>query len=405
MTERLYYTDPYVRAFDAAVLSVTSADGRPAARLDRTAFYPTSGGQPFDTGTLNGARVLQVEEDDAGDILHIVEGALEPGPAHGEIDWERRFDHMQQHTGQHVLSAACARVCNAPTVSFHLGADRSTIDLSREPSPAEIAAAEEAANRVVWENRPVSIRFASADEAAKMALRKESRRGGELRLIEVQDFDLSACGGTHVARTGEIGVIAVAGWERVKGGLRVEFVCGRRAVTTFRSLRDIVSAGARALTVHPSELPGSVERLQADAKEHARTIKRLQERLASHEAEALAAAAVPIGPGRVVVAVLDGWDAAGLKTIASSISARPGHAAVLLGSPPAASPLVVARAADLTFDAAALLRAIAGRFGGRGGGRADLAQGGGASASAEDLARVVAEFLTSPAPSHPPRDR
>jgi alanyl-tRNA synthetase len=394
MTERLYYRDPYSRAFDAAVLSVTTMNGRPAARLDRTAFYPTSGGQPFDTGTLNGVRVLQVEEDEEGDVLHVLEREVEPGPAHGEIEWDRRFDHMQQHTGQHVLSAALDRVCKAPTVSFHLGAERSTIDLSREPSPAEIAAAEDAANRVVWENRPVSIRFASADDAARMALRKESRRAGELRLIEVENFDLSACGGTHVARTGEIGIIAIAGWERFKGGLRVEFVCGRRASSTFRSLRDIVSAGARALTVHPSELPGSIERLQADAKEHVRTLKRLQERLASHEAESLAASAVPMGASRIVADVLDGWDAAGLKVIASTIAARPGHAAVLLGTASAGSPLVVARAADLTVDASALLRAITGRFGGRGGGRADLAQGGGATASGEDLRRVVEEFLT-----------
>jgi alanyl-tRNA synthetase len=394
MTERLYYTDPYTRAFDAAVLSVTTMNGRPAARLDRTAFYPTSGGQPFDTGTLNGLRVLQVEEDDDGDILHVTEREIEPGPVHGEIEWDRRFDHMQQHTGQHVLSAAFARVCKAPTVSFHLGAERSTIDLSREPSPAEIAAAEAAGNRVVWENRPVSIRFASADEAARMALRKESRRGGELRLVEVEDFDLSACGGTHVARTGEIGIIAIAGWERFKGGLRVEFVCGGRALATFRSLRDIVSAGARALTVHPSELPGSVERLQADAKEHTRTLKRLQELLASHEADSLAASATPIGPGRVVAGVLDGWDAGGLKVIAASIAARPGHAAILLGSASAGSPLVVARAADVTFDASALLRGITGRFGGRGGGRADLAQGGGVTVSADDLRRFVDEFLT-----------
>ncbi len=405
MTKRLYYTDPYARAFDAAVLSMTTMEGRPAARLDRTAFYPTSGGQPFDTGTLNGIRVLQVEEDEAGDVLHVVERALDPGPAHGEIEWDRRFDHMQQHTGQHVLSAAFDRGCNAPTVSFHLGAERSTIDLSREPSATEIAAAEEAANRVVWENRPVSIRFASAEEAARIALRKESRRGGELRLIEVEGFDLSACGGTHVARTGEIGIIVIAGWERFKGGLRVEFVCGRRALATFRSLRDIVSAGARALTVHPSELPSSIERFQADAKDHARMIKRLQERLASHEGESLAASAEPIGAGRVVVAALEGWDAAGLKAIASSISARAGHAAVLLGAPSSGSPVVVARAADLTFDASALLRAIVARFGGKGGGRDDLAQGGGVTASQEDLTRLVKEFTASPAPSPRPPDR
>ncbi|HEX2446040.1 MAG TPA: DHHA1 domain-containing protein [Vicinamibacterales bacterium] len=394
MADRIYYADPYARQFEATVVSLSSKDGRPVAVLDRTAFYPTSGGQPFDTGTINGVRVTQVEEDDAGEILHVLDRAVEPGPVHGEIDWDRRFDHMQQHTGQHVLSAAFDRVCGAPTVSFHLGAERSTIDLSREPRPDEVAAAEREANRVVWEDRPVSIRFAPAEEVASMALRKQSRRGGELRLIEVDGFDLSACGGTHVLRTGAIGIIAVSGWERFKGGLRVEFVCGGRALTVFRSLREIVSAGARALTVHPAELPASIERLQSDSKEHARTLKRLQERLAAHEADALARSAQQIGDHRVVVASLEGWDAGGLKALASTIVARPGHAAVLIAPSASGSPLVVARAADVALDAAALLRAIVARFGGKGGGKADLAQGGGLSASQEALAQMVREELT-----------
>jgi alanyl-tRNA synthetase len=372
---------------------VTTKDGQPVAVLDRTAFYPTSGGQPFDTGTINGVPVTQVEEDDAGEILHVLDRAIEPGPVQGEIDWDRRFDHMQQHTGQHVLSAAFDRVCGAPTVSFHLGVERSTIDLSREPRPDEIAAAEREANRVVWEDRPVSIRFAAADEAASMALRKQSRREGELRLIDVDGFDLSACGGTHVLRTGAIGIIAVSGWERFKGGLRVEFVCGGRALMAFRSLRDIVSTAARALTVHPADLPASIERLQSDSKEHARTLKRLQERLAAHEADALARSAQQIGDHRVVIASLEGWDAGGLKALASTIAARPGHAAVLIAPTASGSPLVVARAADVALDAAALLRAIVARFGGKGGGKADLAQGGGLTASQGDVAEMVRQEL------------
>jgi alanyl-tRNA synthetase len=394
MAERIYYTDPYARQFEATVVSVTTKDGQPVAVLDRTAFYPTSGGQPFDTGTINGVRVTQVEEDDAGEILHVLDRAIEPGPVQGEIDWDRRFDHMQQHTGQHVLSAALDRVCGAPTVSFHLGAERSTIDLSREPGPDEIAAAEREANRVVWENRPVSIRFSAADEAASMALRKQSRREGELRLIDVDGFDLSACGGTHVLRTGAIGIIAVSGWERFKGGLRVEFVCGGRALTAFRSLRDVVTTAARALTIHPAELPASIERLQSDSKEQARTLKRLQERLAAHEADALARSAQQIGDHRVVIASLEGWDAGGLKALASTIAARPGHAAVLIAPTASGSPLVVARAADLALDAAALLRAIVARFGGKGGGKADLAQGGGVVATADAITELVKSSLS-----------
>src|ERR1051326_619895 len=217
MTERLYYADAYLHEFDASITRVASRDGRTAVYLDRTAFYPTSGGQPFDIGTLNASRVVDVVDEDGG-IAHLVDGRLSAGDrVHGVIDWTRRFDHMQQHTGQHVLSAAIDRLFGARTVSFHLGADASTIDLSRELTRDELIAAEIDANRIVWENHPVAIRYASAEEAARLPLRKESIREGTLRLIDIEDFDLSACGGTHVARTGGIGVIAVASSERFKG--------------------------------------------------------------------------------------------------------------------------------------------------------------------------------------------
>ncbi|HWW82419.1 MAG TPA: alanyl-tRNA editing protein, partial [Vicinamibacterales bacterium] len=196
MTERLYYSNPYLQAFDARIERVRSDDsGRLVVTLDRTAFYPTSGGQPFDIGTIERCRVVDVNDEDDGSVGHVVEGEwqLGPGqPVHGEIDWVRRFDHMQQHTGQHVLSAAIDRLCHVRTVSFHLGALVSTIDLARELTTTELSAAEAEANRVVWEDRPVTIRYASAEEAARLPLRKESVREGTLRLIDVQEFDLSA---------------------------------------------------------------------------------------------------------------------------------------------------------------------------------------------------------------------
>src|SRR5687767_12626745 len=164
MTERLYYTDSYLREFDAAVVETLTHEGRPAVVLDRTAFYPTSGGQPFDVGTLGGARVVDVVDTDDGRLVHVLEGAPGSGRVTGQVEWTRRFDHMQQHTGQHVLSAAFARVANARTESFHLSGDHATIDLARELSAAEIAEAEAEANRVVWEDRRVEIRFASAEE-------------------------------------------------------------------------------------------------------------------------------------------------------------------------------------------------------------------------------------------------
>jgi alanyl-tRNA synthetase len=391
MTERLYYTDPYLAAFEAQVLQVSAAGGRRTAVLDRTAFYPTSGGQPHDTGSLGGARVVEVVEDDDGTVRHVVEGPLEPGPIRGSVDWPRRFEHMQQHTGQHVLSAAFEHLHRARTESFHLGAASATIDLGREVSPQEIAGAETEANRIVWEDRPVSIRFVDAAEAASLPLRKEPARGGRLRLIDVEGFDLSACGGTHVARTGAIGIIAVAGSERFRGGTRVEFRCGVRALAGYRALRDTVAGSLRLLSVHPAELPAAIERLQAEARDARRRIKDLEGRLAVHEAAALADRAEGRGAARVVIEVLDGYDASALKIVAAAIAGRPGHAAILFSAPAPAN-VVVARAPDVALDAAEILRAITARFGGRGGGRPEMAQGGGIEASAaalRDLARSL----------------
>jgi alanyl-tRNA synthetase len=385
VTEKLYYTDPYLTEFDAQVLQViTTPDGRPALVLDRTAFYPTSGGQPFDTGAIAAARVVDVIERDDGAILHVVEAGIELGPVRGCIDWDRRFDHMQQHTGQHVLSAAFDRVPGVPTVSFHLGAEASTIDLAREVSSQDIERAEDEANRIVWTDRPVTIRFADAEEAARLPLRKESAREGVLRLIEVADVDLSACGGTHVARTGAIGIIAVGSTERFRGGTRIEFFCGGRALRAHRRLRDVVSDSIKVLSVAPGELPSGIERLQGEMKELRRQAKDFQSRLASHEADALASRAEPIGPVRFAIAALEGWDTGGLKHIASAIVARPGHAALLVSSP-APSFIVVARSSDAALDAGALLKQMVARFGGKGGGRPDLAQGGGLDGSTEEM--------------------
>jgi alanyl-tRNA synthetase len=384
VTSRLYYTDADMKEFDANVLELVEANGRPAAILDRTAFYPTSGGQPFDTGTLGTARVVEVVDRDDDVVLHVIEGELATGPARGVIDWERRFEHMQQHTGQHVLSAAFEQDCQARTESFHLGTASATIDLAREVSAAQIAAAELAANQVVWDDRPVRVRFVDAAEAATLALRKEPVRTGRLRIVEVDGFDLSACGGTHVARTGAIGNISVASSERFRGGTRVEFRCGIRALHGYRSLRDSSAAAARLLSTSGDDLPAAVQRLQEENKEVRRRLKDAQERLAGHEADALAARAQPIGGASVVIEALDGWDANGLKTIAARIAARPGYAVILVCGPAPLS-LVVARAPDVAIDASAMVKALTAKFGGKGGGRPELAQGGGLNAPAEDV--------------------
>jgi alanyl-tRNA synthetase len=393
-TDRLYYADPYLREFDARVVERTEHEGRPAVILDRTAFYPTSGGQPFDVGTLSGVTVVEVVDTEDGRLLHVVDRLPESDGVTGTVDWTRRFDHMQQHTGQHVLSAAFDRLLGARTESFHLGAEYSTIDLARELTAADVARGESEANRVVWEDRPVTIRFASADEAATLGLRKESKREGTLRLIDVQDFDLSACGGTHVARTGAIGLIAVAATERFRGGLRVTFLCGGRALTGFRGLREAVAGSVRALSVLPADLPAAIERLQADGREQRARLKDARSRLAAFEAESLAVTAVQVGGTRLVAAALPDWDAAALKTIAAAIVARPGHVAVLVGELPAA-PIVVARATDVAVDAAGILKQLIARHGGKGGGRPELAQGGGLTSPAEDVVQSARDLLGS----------
>lgn len=408
MTDRLYYTDPYLRAFDATITGVARRDDRLALTLDRTAFYPTSGGQPFDLGTLGGLRVVDVVDDEDGSITHLVElrtknselrtnaepGTRNPEPGQrvrGEIDWSRRFDHMQQHTGQHVLSAAFDKLFGARTVSFHLGAEVSTIDLAREMTPAEIAAAESEANRIVWEDRPVAIRFADAEAAARLPLRKESVRGGTLRLIDVEGFDLSACGGTHVARTGGIGVIAVASWERFKGGQRLEFLCGGRALNGYRRLRDAVTASVRLLSVLPEELPAGIERLQGEAKEQKRSIAGLQSDLARCRAGELAAGAAEIAGVRLVARAIDA-DANGLKTLAMAIAAQPGFLVALVSTTTPAL-VVLARSSDVAISAQQLLATLIAEFGGRGGGRAEMAQAGGLAGSPEAIIAAVRAAL------------
>jgi alanyl-tRNA synthetase len=394
LTTRLYYSEPYRRSFDATVLSVEPVSGRSEVTLDQTAFYPTSGGQPFDTGTLGGAAVTEVIDRDDGSIAHVVSGSLKPGEVvTGEIDWARRFDHMQQHTGQHVLSAAFDRLFGVRTESFHMGQLSSTIDLAREVSEAEIAKAEDDANRIVWEDRPVAIRFASAEEAAAMPLRKESTRGGSLRLIDVQDYDLSACGGTHVERTGAIGIIAVGSWEKFKGGSRIEFLCGDRALQRFRVWRGALSAIQQHLSVPPIEMPSSIERMQHEAKSVQRVVRGFQEKLAAHEAQAVIGRATRSGSHLVAAEVLEGWDPQGLKAIAVAATTAQPDAVVALFTSSSPAQVVIARGGNATADASALLKQLTTKFGGKGGGKPDLAQGGGLVAPASELIAFTRSLL------------
>jgi alanyl-tRNA synthetase len=358
--------------------------------LDRTAFYPTSGGQPFDIGTLGGAAVTEVIDREDGTIAHVVSGTVKTGEVvSGAIDWARRFDHMQQHTGQHVLSAAFDRLFGVRTESFHMGAAASSIDLAREVSATELEQAEDEANRIVWEDRMVHIRFATAEEAAAMPLRKESLRTGPLRLIDVEDFDLSACGGTHVARTGAIGIIAIGGSEKFRSGSRVEFLCGGRALDRFRLWRDSMAATQRHLSVAPEEMAAAVERMQADAKAQQKIVRGMQEKLATQEAQGLIAKGTRAGDRLVIVEAIDGWDAQGLKAMAVAAAAIDPAAAVALFTTTTPALVVVAKGSNGGIDAGAVLKELVAKFGGKGGGKPDLAQGGGLAATSAELVHTA----------------
>jgi alanyl-tRNA synthetase len=282
---------------------------------------------------------------------------------------------MQQHTGQHILSAAFEHVLQNRTLSFHMGAEVSTIDLVRDLPAADVERAVDEANRVVWDDRSVTVRFASQEEAKALPLRKETARTGLVRLVEIPDCDLSACGGTHVPRTGVIGMIGVAGAERFKGATRVTFVCGRRALGSHRALRDIVGAATRTLSTPAAEVAAAVERLQVDLKEAVRTNRRLEDAVAVYRGVELRGMAETIGRHLAVLRNEPDLDPAGLKGLAVAVVADSAAVAGLVGrgSP---APVVVARGPDADMDASAVLKAVTAALGGRGGGSRDIAQGG-----------------------------
>lgn len=373
MTTRLYYDDSSLLTFDATVVSCTPSGAGYAVTLDRSAFYPTSGGQPFDTGTLDDIPVLEVS-DGEDHVVHVVAAPLEVGRrVTGVVDAARRSDHREQHTGQHVLSAAFERVCGVATVGFHIGAESSTIDLAREVSAAEIDAAETSANRVVRNNVPVVVRIVPEDAVASLSLRRAPTRTGPLRIVEIDGVDVSACGGTHVTATGAIGLIVVTGTEKVRGGSRLTFLCGERALRGFRQRQARLVDLARMFGTAPLDVVPPIERLRDEARASQRALRELQNELAAYRADEWRAGAETIGPLRVVSRATT-LGAGELKSQAQALVEAPGLVAVLTGAGEP-RPVVVARSSDVAFDAGAFLNALTAALGGRGGGRSELAQG------------------------------
>jgi len=414
VSERLYYSDPFLKSFSAVVTDVRELarqEGESVwqVALDRTAFYPTSGGQPFDRGTLRatsrGGSALDVsvegvEEDEAGEVWHYVRKPLSAGTQiEAEIDWERRFDHMQQHTGQHLLSALFLAKHNAATVSFHLGDTVSTIDLATASiTPRVLEEVERAANQIIGEDRPVGIHYASRAEAEAMlaagVLRKLPDREGEIRLIEIADCDRNACGGTHVRSTGQIGGLLVRGVEKVSRGYRVEFVCGLRAVKTARADAAILAQLTASLSAGAPDIPAAVERLKAETRGGAKERQRLREELADYHASRLAVE-VPIDKGvRLVDRSWKDRDPEYIRLLASRVTAAAPETVVILSSESGATVRVIlARSLDLDFDCGRMLKEALAQFGLRGGGSHDMAQGDIATQDAPALRSALVQTI------------
>src|SRR5712664_1763264 len=320
-TERLYYSDSHLIEFEARVTDKSErVSGWTAVTLDRTAFYPTGGGQPSDTGTLNGDRVLECIDAEEDGVLHVIQGrAPEIGASvKGRIDWARRLDHIQQHTGQHILSQALVSLFNAPTRAFRVIAESCEIDVElTNPGDEVIERAVELANNVIWEDRQITINTATREEAARLPLRKEAGREGELRLIEIEGFDLTPCGGTHAYHTGEVGVIAVRSWERAKGLTRIEFVAGRRALEDYRRANKTALSVAGLFSAGRDDAPALAARTIEENKELHRRVRALEEITARGEAEEMLAEASILPEGtRLVAKTFAGRDAESLKHLA-----------------------------------------------------------------------------------------
>ena len=394
--ERLYYADSFLKSFPASVsdvreLSSTNGESVWQIALDRTAFYPTSGGQPHDIGLLRAhsrggtpldVPVDSVDEDEHGQLWHLVRKPLSLGTqVEGHIDWERRFDHMQQHTGQHLLSAIFLSELSASTVSFHLGDTVSTIDVTGGPfAHHSLERVERLANEIIAEDRPVSTRHVSRAEADSLLaaghLRKLPERPGDIRLIQIEGIDTNACGGTHVRSTGQIGALLLRGTERVTRGVRVEFVCGLRAVRTARADAAVISQATAALSVPAADIPAAVERLRTEAKTAGKERQRLREELADYHAARLAVE-VPIENRlRLVDRLWKDRDPDYVKILASRITAAAPSTIVLLATESGDPAFVVlARSLDFGFDCGRILREALSQLGLRGGGSPDFAQG------------------------------
>jgi alanyl-tRNA synthetase len=393
-TERIYYEDSFAREFSAEVLScepvavetgdaAAAADAKSVATgaaklwrvvLNRTVFYPTSGGQPHDVGKLGAANVVDVL-DEEDDVVHVVDAAIALATVSGVVDWERRFDHMQQHSGQHVLSAVFHAQSALPTVSFHLGANLCTIDLrGREPTAEILERAAMAANEIVYEDRAVIVKYGTPEELAAAGVRKTVERSGKLRAIEIEGVELQPCGGTHVRRTGQIGMIALRGFSRIRQDWRVEFVCGKRAERLARVDLAMLKSIAQRLNCSVAETVSAAERVVAERDVYFKSARASNEKLAAVDAQsALQTTEIGVDGIRVIVRVFRGVSPEYVQSFAREVAKADKTVALIARSE--CGHVFFMQHANVGRDMNALLAETFGQVGGKGGGSRDSAGG------------------------------
>lgn len=401
MTVRHYYTDAYTTEFTATVVAVEAAQpetgqaeinqteiNQAVVLLDGTYFYPTSGGQAHDLGTLDGCAVIDVIAADDGSVRHVLEaGAARPAvgaTVRGVIDRTRRFDHMQQHSGQHLLSQIFYRLFELETVSVHFGATESTLDLDGRLTPEQMAQAEIVANEQVFAALPIRAYFVDETGLADVPLRRPPKVSGQIRIVEIDRYDYSACGGTHVHTTAEIGPIKLVRSERRRDQTRVTFLCGKRALDDYRRKHDLLTETAALYSTDIGQVPELVAKAQDQIKQLQRRVDELTTDLLTYEVASLRAAAEPVGDRQVVRRVWAERSIDALKTTANLLTETPGTIALLATTNGDKTTVVFGRAADVDAHMGNLLRTTLQAFGGGGGGRPDFAQGGGAAADQAD---------------------
>ena len=388
MTRRNYLNNQNLKVFSSAVLQKIEIGGRPGVVLEQTLFYPASGGQPHDTGTLNDIPVIDVIEDNEHGIIHFLAEPLQGENAAGTIDWDRRFDHMQQHTGQHILSQAFLKTCNAETVSFHMGDESATLDLYRgNLSNEDITAAEDLANRIVYENRRVISRIIDKQEISRYPVRKPPVVDRNIRIIEIKDFDYSPCGGTHCSKTGEIGMIKIRRFENHKGGIRIHFLCGSRALRDYQAKSIILKEIGESLSAGESDLHKNILKNRDELKVLRRQFNNLKKQQMKYEAKDLLSDRRKLENINVIVRMFEDRDPGELKILAGKILELYSDMIILFGAKTAGkATLLFQRSEEVDADMGKLMRHACHVIDGRGGGRPQQAQGGGTAPEKLDLA-------------------